>query len=388
VNPERRTLLKTLLSSVAVAGLPGPVQAAIRPAHWDRTLILIELNGGNDGLNTVIPYRDPEYRRLRPTLAIDGDQVLKLDEQLGLHPSLARLMPAWRDKQLAISLGVGYPDPDFSHFRSIDIWDTASDSQDYLERGWVAEIFRTDRPPGSAAAEGVILGRNSAGPLYGPEMRTISLKQPGKLRMTGAELRSDGQLSMPPALAHILKTERALGDVSRALLSRRAETLDPGVDFPATDFGRQLKAVAQLIISGARIPVFKTSLSGFDTHSNQLNRHARLLLQFAEAVAAFSASMKRHGLWGNTLLMTYGEFGRRPRENASRGTDHGSAAPQFLIGGGVRGDLYGTQPPLDRLQGENLTYRLHFRRMYATVIREWWGLQQNFIHELPLDCIV
>jgi uncharacterized protein (DUF1501 family) len=389
---SRRSLLKALgLSPLATQMISPLALAAQSNDRWKRTLILIELNGGNDGLNTVVPYRDPLYRQFRPKLAIGANKVLQLDETLGLHPALKPLMPLWRDNEVAVALGVGYPDANLSHFRSIDIWDTGSDSQDYLDQGWIAEAFMTNRPPKSAAAEGIVLGRNSHGPLYGPDMRAISLKKtkllkPGKIMANSAP--SSGQPSQTnPALAHILQTREKLQSASRAILSRHANKVDPGADFPKTDIGQQLKTIAQLIISGAGVPVYKSSLGGFDTHGNQAGKHARLLSQLSDAIAAFSLSMKKHDLWRDSLIMTYAEFGRRPKENASGGTDHGTAAPHFLIGGRVKGGLYGKQPPLDALNGKNLAHRLHYRRLYATVTREWWDLETKFITEKPLGCI-
>ena len=373
-------------------GLAGALPLALMPlrtplgaARWDRVLVLVELFGGNDGLNTVVPYADPQYHRLRPTLAIGRDRVLPLDERLGLHPSLASLMPMWQGGELAVALGVGYPDPNLSHFRSIDIWDTASDAGETVRQGWIARLLEESPPAGRFDAAGVVLGRNSLGPLAAREPIALSLDDPDRFAAEAGRLEETPRRTATTALAHVTGVHQRSLHAAGALVDSNLQTA--GAAFPPTSLGRRLETVARLLASGFAVPAIKVSLTGFDTHAGQAAVHGRLLRQLADALAAFAAAMKSHGLWERVLVMTYAEFGRRVAENGSLGTDHGTAAPHFLLGGRVRGGLYGEQPPLDDLRDGNLAHRLHFRSLYATAAREWWGLEARFIGEEGLGCI-
>jgi len=381
---SRRAFITRAGVAAATLAMPRPVFAG-NGTQWQRTVVLIELNGGNDGLNTVVPYRDPLYRDFRPTLALPHDQIAQLDENLGLHPALAPLMPHWQRQHMAIALGVGYPQPNLSHFQSIDIWETASADGD--DDGWIARLFAKNPPPKTAAADGIILGRDRLGPLAGPRMRTLGMRKPKALRQVAMRDGDDRPTASWPALAHILKTRKQLRQSAAQIIEKRLDTLDLGTTFPKHGFGQQMQTAARLIIGGTGVPVIKCSLGSFDTHGNQKNTHARLLAQLATGVAAFAAAMEHAGRWDEVLLMTYGEFGRRPRENASGGTDHGTAAPHFVLGGRVRGGFQGEQPPLDRLEGNNLAYRLHFNRLYASIARDWWGLRGGAFDARPLDLI-
>ncbi len=362
-----------------------PLRAPLGAARWDRVLVLVELFGGNDGLNTVVPYADPQYHRLRPTLAIGRDRVLPLDERLGLHPSLASLMPMWQGGELAVALGVGYPDPNLSHFRSIDIWDTASDAGETVRQGWIARLLEESRSAGRFDAAGVVLGRNSLGPLASREPIALSLDDPDRFAAEAGRLEETPRRTATTALAHVTGVHQRSLHGGRALVDSNLQTA--GAVFPPTSLGRRLETVARLLASGFAVPAIKVSLTGFDTHAGQAAVHGRLLRQLADALAAFAAAMKSHGLWERVLVMTYAEFGRRVAENGSLGTDHGTAAPHFLLGGRVRGGLYGEQPPLDDLRDGNLAHRLHFRSLYATAAREWWGLEARFMGEKGLGCI-
>lgn len=381
---DRRAFLR-LTAALPALLAPWPAAAA---ARWDRVLVLVELAGGNDGLNTVAPVRDPLYRRLRPRLAIPADEALAIDETLGLHPALEPLMPLWADGRVAVALGVGYPDPNLSHFRSIEIWDTASDSHDFRADGWVARLFAAEPPPAEAAVDGVVLGRGDAGPLAGPSARTVVLAG-GDERLLGRAARRPAVAAEAPnaALAHVLAVKARLSEAAEAILSSRVADVDPGAAFPSTGFGRQMEGAARLIAAGVRAPAIKVSLGSFDTHAGQSGQHARLLAELAGGLAAFAAAAKAKGFWDRVLVVTYSEFGRRPAENGSAGTDHGTAAPHFLLGGRVRGGLYGAQPPLHRLQDGNLTHTTHFRTLYATVARDWWGLDAADLAEPALGCI-
>ncbi len=365
---DRRAFLK--LASVApFAGLQGLCLAAAA-TEARKLLVLVELRGGNDGLNTVIPYDDPEYARLRPRLAIARDQVVQLTPRAGLHPSLEKLRAIWDAKELAIVQGVGYPQPNLSHFRSIEIWDTASKSDEYLDAGWLARAFTLSPSPSTFAADGVVVGPGAMGPLAGGSVRAIALSNPEQF-LRNTRLAKGGGESTNPALAHILRVER---DV---LLS--AERLHAGrrlaAEFPAGAFGNAVNTAAQLAANEAGIAVVRVSLGSFDTHANQLGVHANLLRQLGDGLAALRQALVEVDRWRSTVIATYAEFGRRPRENQSGGTDHGTSSAHLVLGGAVKGGLYGAPPTLDRLDGNgNLPFAVDFRGYYATFLERWWGI--------------
>ena len=374
---KRRDFLKTLgFGSFALAG-SGSAQLAwaLAPAggNYRNLLVLVELKGGNDGLNTVVPYADAEYYALRPRIAVKRDDVLQLDGRLGLHPSLQSLMPFWANRELAIVSGVGYPDPNLSHFRSIEIWDTAAKSNQFLDRGWLARAFDANPVPKTFAADGVIVGSSDMGPLTGGA-RTVSLANTEQFlkqaRLAGTSC-SAPSCASNRALDHILKVE---GDIVQAAGNLNADFAFK-TEFPNGDFGNAVKTASQVIASQAGVAVVRLTLNGFDTHQGQPGTQANLLKQFGEGMVAFKNALEELRRWDSTLIMTYAEFGRRPRENLSNGTDHGTANAHFVLGGRVKGGLYGQPPQLRQLDGNgNLAFAVDFRSLYATALEKWWGV--------------
>ncbi len=373
---NRRHFLQTLgaAASVPLAGTfngvswaaPAPTPANTTP--YGNLLILIELKGANDGLNTVVPFANPAYASLRPRIAIARDQVLQLSEQEGLHPSLKPLMALWDNKELAVVQGLGYPNPNLSHFRSIEIWDTASKSEEYLDAGWLARAFNAVPAPKQFAADGVVVGSSDMGPLSGQGVRTIALADTAQF-LRNARLAQAGSDQRNSALKHILAVEQEILHAAGKLNTNFAFK----TEFPRNGFGNQVRTAAQLVASKAGIATIRLTLTGFDTHANQLGTHANLLKELAEGIAALKSAMEELNRWNSTLVMTYAEFGRRPKENQSSGTDHGTASVHFVTGGKVKGGLYGEGPRLDRLDGNgNLPFAVDFRSMYATVIDKWW----------------
>ncbi len=367
---NRRDFLCSAAAGAVVACYPHAAMAAGAPGRYDNLLILVELKGGNDGLNTVVPFADADYYRLRPRLAIARDQVLQLDAATGLHPALQPLMPLWQNRELAVVQSVGYPSANLSHFRSIEIWDTASKSDQYLNEGWLTRAFADAPVPRSFAADGIVVGSNEMGPLAGGGTRALALTNTEQF-LRQARLAGGEGVSRNAALSHILKVER---DVTQA-----AANIGNGValrsEFPNNAFGNALKTAAQVVASKAGVAVIKVSHNGFDTHSGEQATHQRLLKDLAEGMVAMRAAMQEIGRWDSTLMMTYSEFGRRPRENQSGGTDHGTANAHFVTGGQVRGGLYGLPPALSRLDGNgNLPFAVDFRDLYATALGRWWGI--------------
>jgi len=364
---DRRGFLKSC-GAAAVTVLGSGVAWA---ANHDRNLlILVELKGGNDGLNTVVPFADPAYYRLRPQLAVPRERVLRLDDRTGLHPALVPLAEPWRAGELAIVESVGYPRANLSHFRSIEIWDTASRSDQYLTEGWLARTLALAPVPQKFAADAVVIGGNDLGPFSGRGIRAVALSDTdGFVRR--AKLAHPGSATQNPALSHILKVEGDIVQAAQGLAAAR----DLQTEFPRTPFGNALRTAARVAANPAGAAAIKVSLNGFDTHSNQAAVHERLLATLAEGLLALRAALKEIGRWDRTLIVTYAEFGRRAAENRSGGTDHGTASTHFALGGRVRGGVYGLPPALDRLDSNgNLPFAVDFRDFYATVLERWWDM--------------
>lgn len=311
-------------------------------------LILVELNGGNDGLNTVVPFTDPLYYRYRPNIGIHRDAVIPLDERVALHPSLAALMPLWRAQQLAIVQGIGYVQPNRSHFRSLEIWDTASRPDQYLGDGWLTRAFAAHPVPAGFTADALVLSGAAMGP-FANGARTLALVN---------DLHSG-----EPALKTI---------------------------FPPGAFGASIRTAMEALATADRarrtpiaahgVAAIRLTLNGFDTHQRQPDRHAALLVQFADGMVALRDALIELGRWNSTLIVTYSEFGRRVQENASLGTDHGAAAAHFVLGARVRGGLYGDAPRLARVDSNGgLPVAVDFRRLHATVLEYWWGLDAKTV---------
>lgn len=369
--PNRREFLHLL--GAGAFTLVSPQLAYAAAPQYRRLLVLVELKGGNDGLNTVVPFADPAYQQLRPKLALKRDELMLLDERTGAHGSLLPLKPLWQSGELAIVQSVGYPKANLSHFRSIEIWDTASRSDQYLDEGWLGRAFAGNPPPAEFAADGVAVGSSDLGPLAGRGARVVAIANADQFqnlaRLAQPRVGQGGE-----ALRHLLKVE---GDVSSAAQRLSGNHVFNTV-FPQGAFGDAIKAGCQIVAKGTGVAVLRLSLGGFDTHHNQPGPHANLLKQLAEGMVALRAALTELGRWNDTLVMTYAEFGRRPKENQSNGTDHGTAAPHFVLGGRVAGGLYGSAPRLTQLDGDgNLPFAVDFRSLYATALERWWGIPSN-----------
>lgn len=354
---NRRDFLKQCIAF----GLSFPLAAHANQA-WSKqnsnTLIIVELQGGNDGLNTLVPFSDPRYYDLRPNIGLKQNEIITLNREMGLHHSLEALMPLWQNNQFQIMQGVGYHNPNLSHFRSIEIWNTASKSEEYLDQGWLSRAL--EKSP--QAINGLVLD-GQHGPLSGSgktlQIRNIEqfLKQSDRMKHSGQHLGAN------PALNHLLKTQGVI-DQGADTLRTRLQPLQAPKKFNKDRFAKQMALATQIIQSNLNIPVIKVRLNGFDTHANQKPIQARLLKMLAQAIASSEAALQSTGHWPSTTIMTYSEFGRRAKENGSKGTDHGTAAPHFIIGGSVKGGLTGKQPGLDNLDKNNLRYTTDFSELF------------------------
>lgn len=354
--------------------------AATPAPEKDRTiLVLVQLAGGNDGLNTVVPFADDGYRRLRPTLALPERDILRLNDTMGLHPACAELHALFQEGQLAVVQNVGYPNPNRSHFRSTEIWETASDSGEFLPTGWLGRFM--DNACAGAPADGAppavhITRENPQSFLSAQEHATFGLNPDTQGRRGGESLRLLERMMQADAadphenagflqhtMMNALVTERKVQQVLRGYKA--------GAPYPETAFAHSLQSVAALIAAGMSTRVYFVSLSGFDTHSNQLRQHANLLRTLSGGLAAFQQDLRAHGLDRQVTTMTFSEFGRRPGENESQGTDHGTAAPLFVLGSRVQGGLHGTAPSLQLGRQQDLTFSTDFRQVYASLLDRW-----------------
>lgn len=368
--------------------------AAPAPERDRSILVLVQLAGGNDGLNTVIPFEDADYYRLRPTLGIAKDQVLRANDALGLHPSCTAMHRLFQDGKLAIVQNVGYPNPNRSHFRSTEIWETASNSDEFAATGWIGRYLdnacagapKDSHDPVAVhiTTTGVPQSFMSAQP-----HPTFGLSPGGGNRRDNEESRQLLEAMVAkPAITTAETGDAASGSNATFLKQTFMDTLvterkvqrvigdyrpGVGVNYPRTPFAASLRSVAALI--SARLPtrVYFVTLGGFDTHSGQLPQHANLLLQVSEGLAAFQRDLEARKLDSQVTTMTFSEFGRRPSENQSRGTDHGTAAPLFVLGTQVKGGIHGTAPSLKLQKNQDLTYSTDFRQVYATALEAWLG---------------
>ncbi len=366
---QRRQVLRAG-AAVTAAALGGWARSAALEAR-PRLLVLIELRGGNDGLNTLVPVDNGRYHDLRPRLALRGDAVVALAPGAALHASLAPWLPLWNAGEMAILQGVGYPDPDLSHFRSIEIWDTASASGEIVQSGWLTRVAEASGRFKAAPADGVILGAADLGPFAGGA-RAIALADAQRFA-NQARRAAPATTTVRGALAHVVRVEDDIARAAAGLIPTQALS----TEFPRSPLGQAIHQAA-LIAASRRVPVVRITLAGFDTHQNQLALHAALLKQVADGVVALRAALQEVGAWNDTLVLTYSEFGRRPRENSSGGTDHGTASAHFAFGPKVRRGLYGAPPALDRLDANgNVAYAIDFRSVYATVLERWWALDSR-----------
>lgn len=403
LSMNRRNWLRLMgASALSLPVTTAPAWAAGAGLGKDHTLILIELEGGNDGLNTLIPYRDDNYRRVRPTLALPGSNVLQLGNRsdMGLHPSLRGLARNWERGELRLVEGVGYPNPNRSHFRSIEIWNAGLGADSKETQGWISRLMSADSP--GMDADGIGLG-GEMGPLRGPgrftglEELEDFFHQADALRAAGvlggydddnammaggmAADRDGGAHSVRPggqtaALDHLLSVHSNAVGTADLLERKLRQSATRDFAMPDSALGLQLSAALQLLDAGVTTPVMKVSHGGFDTHAYQAEEHAFLLEELDEAMASFERAARDMGIWNNVTLMTYSEFGRRFHENASEGTDHGTAAPVILAGGRVSGGFGGARPSLEArdLVEDDMVHTTDFRAVYSGLARDLWGL--------------
>jgi uncharacterized protein (DUF1501 family) len=362
--------------------LAGPLLPASPLIGEDRVLVVINLQGGNDGLNTVVPFATQAYYRYRPGIGIAPADVLRIDNAVGLNPALAPLKAMYDKGQVAIVQGAGYPNPDHSHFRSTEIWQTAVPGS-YASTGWLGRYLDSAALPADNLFNAVAVA-----PVLPEALISQSIDVPAIDALRAYNLASDRNRDERAAFASFASDSRvpftspylaAVAEIEdhaergAAELPKLVSGYKTDAQYPATPLGRSLALAAQIIGSGLGTRVLYVQHGSFDTHVSQKPVQDRLLRELADGIAAFYGDLAAHGNDKRTLTMTFSEFGRRVAENANRGTDHGEAAPMFVVGGNVRGGLYGTHPSLDRLENGDATFTVDFRSVYATVIEKWFA---------------
>jgi uncharacterized protein (DUF1501 family) len=369
-------------------------------------LVVLQMAGGNDGLNMVVPYADDAYHVARPRLRLGPDQVLKIDNHIALNPKLFGVKSLYDEGHVAIVQGVGYPNPNRSHFRSTEIWQTASDADRTLSEGWLGRYFDSCCS-GADPTVGVAIGEETPQAFAAKNPTGVTFSRPEQFRFRPSEP-NNGQISAEEILFRQLNESNG-GEESGTAASNAGGSIGsiPGktrsdlstldflqrtaldaqlssdkvmaiarkykstVPYPQGQLAASLNIIARMIAGGLPTRVYYASQGGFDTHAGQINTHERLMGEFNDAVSPFVADLKQQGNFERVLLMTFSEFGRRVQENANGGTDHGAAAPMFVLGGAVKAGLFGKYPSLTDLDRGDLKFNTDFRGVYGTVLDRW-----------------
>ncbi|MES2309007.1 MAG: DUF1501 domain-containing protein [Verrucomicrobiota bacterium] len=377
-------------------------------------LVVIQLAGGNDGLNTVVPYTNDFYFNARPGLKVDPLQVLKINDTLGFHPNLTGLQKLYGAGNLALVQGVGYPNPNRSHFRSTEIWHTGSDSDRNEKYGWIGKYFDSCCQ-GEDPTVGINIGQQSPQAFSAKKPTGVSLSNPETYRFVSSDRDSGGENSTESVFRQLNQmdhtpdnsdsnsgqTIQMIGgnthfegspvdflertsldaQVSSDQILIVARKSKNSVDYPKNAFANELKLIARLIGGGMSTRVYYTSQGGYDTHTNQINSHNRLMSELGDSLFSFCEDLKQQGNFGRVTILTFSEFGRRVAQNANGGTDHGAAAPLYVMGGQVKGGLYGKYPSLapQDLHDGDLVHQVDFREVYAGILEKTLKVSSNEI---------
>jgi uncharacterized protein (DUF1501 family) len=398
MNLSRRDLLRLGTSSLlaSATGVPlflartaDAVAAEPGARAKGRVLVVIQLDGGNDGLNTVVPFKDDDYHKARPRLQVAEKSVLKIDDRVGFHPALSDFAKLLEAGNLAVVQSVGYPNPSRSHFESMAIWHTAKREARTDAPGWLARVLdlKAAAPGGDVPAIHLNSGAQPqpqalvGGQWHVPSLASLEQfrRRVGIPELAGAREQRTAldeiaarEHGRPGSLLNFVERSAALSYASSARLEKVVAT-GPGSDYPASALARRLRVIAQLIKAGLSTSIYYTQLGNFDTHANQAGMHPGLLFQLGSSVRAFIADLVKSGDGKRVVVVVFSEFGRRLTENASAGTDHGTAAPVFLAGPAVKSGLQGPYPDLRDLADGDPKFAIDFRRVYATLLDQWLG---------------
>ncbi len=376
------------MGSLATATMMMPkfLKAFEKPNYvpaGNKVVVVLQFSGGNDGLNTVIPITNDIYYKERRTIGIAKDKALGITTDVGLHPSLTAFKGMYDDGSLSILNNVGYPNPDRSHFRSMDIWHSASASNEYVNTGWVGRYLDAQCKGCGKPTQALELDDMLSLALKGVDNNGLAFKDPRKLYSNSKEkFYKDivaSHTSTEETVDYLYKTMSET--ISSADYIFQQSKLHPSTQaYPNTSLGKDLKTISSLILSDINTKVYYVSLGSFDTHAGQENKQKKLFDELNDAVKAFTTDMKSNGRFDDVLMMTFSEFGRRVSQNASNGTDHGTANNMFFISGGLKQKgLLNEMPNLADLNDGDLKHKVDFRNVYATVINKWLGVDDKIV---------
>jgi uncharacterized protein (DUF1501 family) len=354
----------------------------------DRILVVVQMSGGNDGLNTVIPFDDDDYHRVRSGLR--QRKHLKIADGVALHEQMTGMRDLFANGDLAVVQGVGYPGPNRSHFKSMDIWHSADASNRAKTMGWLGRLADLATAKETDPDFTVNIAERPPLALTGRSYRPISFRNAGAYRFAGepsqmkafkkiASIESRSQESARDGVLGLLGRTAADARTSSDAIRRAATNYKTPVDYGRSQLGRSLRTTASLIHAGLSTRVYYLYHNGFDTHVNQAQRHGRLLQELSSSLTAFQKDLARTKNADRVVTLAYSEFGRRVKENASRGTDHGTAGPSFVVGTKVKGAVLGDQPSLTALSKGDLVFGTDFRRIYASLIDDWLGMDSKAV---------
>ncbi len=381
-------LVQTAQSVAAEQGWEPASGAPLPGFKDDHVLVVVQFSGGNDGLNTVIPHSDDHYFKSRPKLALEGNNRIRVNDDLSLNNGLSGLKGLYDSGKVAIVEGVGYPNPNRSHFRSMEIWHTASDSDKNDLNGWIGRYFDNACDGRPQATAGVFLGNELPQAFYGTKGMGVSFSNPDDFGYVagkkGDDTRSFRAMNdkNEPAENHTVDFLRHMTDgamVSADRVHQIANKFKNDNKYPKDPFALGLATIARMIAGGLGSRIYYIALGGFDTHANQRGQQDRLLARYSQGVTAFWRDLAEMKHDKHVLMMTFSEFGRRVSENASGGTDHGTAAPMFLIGDKIKGGLHGQRPSLTDLDQGDLKFTTDFRSVYASVLSQWFNVKPSVV---------
>jgi uncharacterized protein (DUF1501 family) len=382
---NRRDFLKT--SSLASGAFFIP--SFLKPFEFSagsnshKVLVVVQLSGGNDGLNTIVPFENDLYYNKRKSLALPKTDIIRLNDQLGMNPAMSALQELNDQGWMSVLNSVGYPNPDRSHFRSMDIWQSASASNEYLSTGWIGRYLDSNCTGCDSAIE---VDDTLSLAMKGHSRKGIAVKDPTRLYQATREPFFKG---IADAVGPAMLNEDNLGYLYKTMIetcssaeyiNATSRTFDVKAEYPNSGFAKQLKMISKFIQSGLQTKVYYVSLGGFDTHVGQKGTQERLLKEWSEGMSAFLKDLKTGGKLDDTLVMTFSEFGRRVEQNASNGTDHGTANNLFLFGGKLsRKGIYNEAPDLYDLDEGDLKYKVDFRNVYATLLHKWLEVDDSTV---------
>ncbi|WP_111709889.1 DUF1501 domain-containing protein [Lutibacter citreus] len=384
---KRRDFIKNSALASSLFYVPSFVNAFnkldLSLAGYKR-LVIVQLSGGNDGLNTVIPYNNDIYFKNRPTIGQKTSSILKINDELGFHKNLAPLKRLFDKGYVSVINNVGYPNPNRSHFRSTDIWQTASNSNQYLNSGWLGRYLDSyGKSPHNAIqvddSLSLVMKGNKLNGMAVQDAKQLYYNAQDPYFKKVLEHHSDQHLS-EHNLGYLYKTMIA-AENSAQYIYNKSKTYNSTQEYPNNPLGNQLKTAAEFINSGVDCKILYTSLGGFDTHFNQTSRQEKLLSVYSESIDAFVKDLEKNDTFKDTLILTFSEFGRRVKQNAANGTDHGTANNVFIIGKNLKKNgIYNEMPNLSDLDSNgDLKYSVDFRQIYATILKNWMEVDDKVI---------